>query len=137
MNMSYRTFAILLIAGMSLISCGDKSKLAYFSYQGYCDSIYSTVQGEVYEVLNKKDTVALPNATIKAVNNNKGVLTDAKGSFRIDFENGMYDLIITKQGYQPLKITGYISYSDQVASARIILARGNQQQTASAPKWGK
>lgn len=71
----------------------------------------------------------LQNVELKIERNNKSVLTDSAGHFLINAEKGRLTLLISKDGYQQLRLTNYISDPDQVSTTKIILAKGNESQT--------
>ena len=131
-NISLTTFLALLFW-----SCSNKfhsvSKVEYFQYGGYNDTICALIDGNIYErdSSNSPNNRLRPlqNVKIKIEQNNKSVLTDTAGHFLIGAEKGSFSLLVTKDGYQELRLTNYISDPDQVSKAKIILAKGTRPQT--------
>lgn len=129
-----RAFSIFLIT--CLLSCqqNNKSKLAYFAYLGYGDSIYATLDGRVYEV-NGTDTIPVQGAQIKAVQNLKLTETDHDGRFKLELKKGTFDILISKTGWQSIKLIHYVSYPDQVSFAEVMLQPGSGKAEAKLPDW--
>lgn len=117
----------------------DTSKVKQFEYGGYGDTIYALVYGQVSELeknASGKNTLKpLQNVDIKVLQSNKAVRTDNKGEFEIWSEKGVFSFIISKQGYEPIKLTNYVSDPDQISNTKIILVKGSETRTFEIPKW--
>jgi len=116
----------------------DTSRAEYFEYRGYSDTIYALVYGKVYGLekdANGKDTLKpLQNVDIKVEQNNKAVQTDHNGEFEIGFEKGIFSFTLSKQGYEPIRMTNYVSDPDQVSTTKIILAKGTKTRIFEIPE---
>jgi Carboxypeptidase regulatory-like domain len=114
------------------------SRVVKFQYLGYGDTIYALMEGNVYinDSINTSDTLLKPLAGVQvnAEQNNKLTYTNSNGEFMIGLEKGTFNLMITREGYQPLKITNYMSDPDQVSRVKIILAKGDELKTFEIPK---
>jgi len=153
LKMTLRKFAILTIVGFSFWSCSNKqatkstldkitndtSKVEHFEYAGYGDTTLALIYGKIYETeknIKGKDTLKpLPTVDIRIEQNNKAVQTDNKGEFKIGLKKGVFSLFISKQGYEPIKLTNYVSNPDQVSNAKIILVKGTELRKFEIPKW--
>lgn len=128
----------LLFIGFSFVQTENKSRVAYFNYGGYGDTSYAALGGKIFRldtsIKTKDSLVPLPNVTVRVEENNKTTLTDSGGSYGIWFEKGVFTLLITKDGYQPLRIKNYESHPDQFSEATIYLEKGNEEQVFEVPK---
>jgi hypothetical protein len=117
------------------------SRVIKFNYSGYDDATYSIIYGDVYSSftdINHADSLQpLIGATIKVEENGKTVSSDSSGHFTIEFEKGVFNFSITKEGYQPLRITNYVSDPDQISFTKIVMEKGNSQQSFKIPEWTK
>ncbi len=108
-----------------------------FQYRGYGDTIYALITGQIYErklnSVSKDSLIPMADVQVKAEQNNKVVSTDSAGQFLIGLAKGVYSFLITKEGYQSLRITNYISDPDQVSSAKIVLEKGRDLITFEIP----
>jgi hypothetical protein len=115
----------------------SKSKVLSFQYSGYDDNSYAIIYGDVYQSDTTKhfaDSLQpLSNVIIKAEQNGKTVSSDTGGHFKIELEKGMFTLLITKQEYQSIRLTNYVSDPDQLSFTKIILAKGNGLQSFKIP----
>ncbi len=77
------------------------------------------IYADIYQLDTSKQLLdslrPLSNVTIKVERNSKKVSSDTGGHFTIELERGIFSLLITKQGYQPLRVTNYHSDPDQVS----------------------
>ena len=71
--------------------------------------------------------------TITAIQNKKITQTDELGQFSIGLEKGVFSLLVSKPGYQPLTIVNYMSDPDQVSDTKIVLVKGNTNQYFKIP----
>ncbi len=114
------------------------SRVVSFHYGGYSDTIYALINGKIYErnLISTLNDSLLPlgNVKIIAEQNNKTAFTNSDGEFIIGLEKGVFSLLITKEGYQSLRITNYVSDPDQISGARIILEKGINLRTFEIPK---
>ena len=119
----------------------QQSRVAHFHYGGYSDTIYALVYGEVYEEESKsgsdKTLRPVSHVKIKAEQNGKEVFTDSQGQFVIGLEEGDYNLLVSKEGYQSLLLANYASHPDQVSDTKIILTKGSGKQTSQLPEWNR
>ncbi|MES2590767.1 MAG: carboxypeptidase-like regulatory domain-containing protein [Bacteroidota bacterium] len=121
----------------------NNSKVVYFNYNPCQDTICAFFYGNIYEInsLNNSKDSLLPliNVKIKAEQNIQTTLTDKNGKFSLNLPSGVYSLLIIKEGYEPLRITNYVSSSTEVAYTQIVLTKGKDLQTFKAPllssKW--
>jgi hypothetical protein len=115
-----------------------KSRVLSFEYSGYDDNAYAILYGDVYQVDTTKQGVDslthLPNVTIKVEQNSKTVSTDTGGHFMIELAKGTFSLIVSKQGYQPIRLTNFVSDPDQVSFTKIILEKGSDLQAFEIPQ---
>lgn len=113
------------------------SRLLKFEYGGYDDTVVALIYGNVYQtntLKNSSDTLPLSNVSIKVEQNSKTVLTDNAGQFQIGLKKGTFSLVVSKEGYQSLRLTNYVSDPDQISNTIIILEKGNGLQTIEIPK---
>lgn len=155
--MTVRDFKIFLLILAILYSCSNLtnsksnttnivstaqnnkvSKLLKFQYGGYDDTVVALIYGNVYQentLTNSKDSLQpLSNVSIKVEQNSKAVSTDSTGHFQIGLEKGTFNLLISKPGYQSLRLTNYISDPDQISNTIIILEKGSELQIAEISK---
>jgi hypothetical protein len=117
------------------------SRVLDFEYKGYDDTVYALIYGNIYQsekTKNLSDTLKpLQNVSIKVEQNSKTVFTDTSGKFSLGLERGTFSLVITKAGYQTLRLTNYVSDPDQVSDTRIVLETGKDTAIYQIPKWTK
>lgn len=124
-------FIILIIC--LTISCSNKSRVTDFQYLGFGDTIFAVIEGEVYE----KDYLSikpLKDVLITVDSINKETITDKNGKFDIGLSKGRYKLKVEKKGYQTISIENYVSFPDEISKTKIILVKGNSNQTFVCPK---
>lgn len=114
------------------------SRMVYFNYLGYGDTIYAVVHGRVYIVertpQGEERIIPVSGATITAELIGKSVKTDRDGRFSIGLAKGVYTLIVTNGSeYQALKMTNYVAVPDQFSDVKIILEKGSGMQTVKIP----
>jgi hypothetical protein len=118
-----------------------KSRVLKFEYGGYGDTNKASIYGDIYEydtTYNSKDSLhPLTNVSVKVEHNNLTTFTDTAGQFTLGFDKGTFNLVIEKEGYQPLSVTNYFSNPDQITHAIILLERGTDLQKYEIPKWTK
>ncbi|HLY70064.1 MAG TPA: hypothetical protein VKR53_10080 [Puia sp.] len=117
----------------------EKSRVIKFEYSGYDDTTCALIFGKVYSAgkmdnRGKSHLSPLANVQIQVQQNGRITTTVTDGNFVIGFNKGIFSLLITKAGYQSLRITNYISDPDQVSITRIILEKGENLQTFEIPK---
>jgi len=120
------------------ISQIEKSRVIKFEYSGYSDTTCALIFGKVYSAgkmdnRGKSRLTPLANVQIQVLQNNRITTTGTDGSFVIGFDKGVFNLLITKDRYQSLRITNYISNPDQVSKTMIILEKGGNLQTFEIP----
>ena len=131
-----KKITIFFVAIIGLYACSSKeSRVISFMYGGY-DTTFAILNGEVYQYNNvqgSKDSLqVLQGVTIKAEDSATGKIytttnTDATGRFSMNFfKNGTFKLTVTKEGYQPVKITNYLADTGQVSKVKIILEKDNR-----------
>lgn len=146
--MTVRIIKILSLA-LLLFSCSTKksspknnipakkSRVADFHYGGYGDTLYATLNGEVYQldttIKTRDSLIPLSNVSIKIEAYNKTVFTDSSGSFTINLDKGVFSLLVAKENYQPLRMKNYVSDPDQYSGTTIYLEPGNELQTFEIP----
>ena len=144
--MTLRTISIFVLTTAFLSSCFKgqkqkaKSRVSYFHYGGYGDTLYATLEGQIFYLdtsLKTKDSLTkLRDVTIKILEHNKTLLSDTNGQFVINLEKGVFSLLFDKNGFQPLLIKNYVSDPDQFSGTKIYLEKGKEQQTFIIPKGG-
>jgi hypothetical protein len=136
--------AILLLTGVVVFafSCVQvqnqkKSRVGYFHYGGYGDTICATLYGQVWyadaTIQTQDSLVKLNGVQIKVLENDSTYITGADGNFQFCCKNGTYRLLVTKNGFQPLLIKNYVSRSDRLSEIKIYLEKGNARQTFTIP----
>ncbi|MES2286066.1 MAG: hypothetical protein V4547_10290 [Bacteroidota bacterium] len=114
-----------------------KSSVVYFNYKGLIDTTCAIVNGKVYELgalNNFKDSLRpLINVKVKVEQNNQAISTNKNGEFIIGVQNGVFTLLIEKEGYEPLRISNYASVSGRISFTKIILVKGKDLQTFEIP----
>jgi hypothetical protein len=131
-----KTFLFPTIIALLLIACSTKkSRVVVFEYGGHYDTSCAILEGQVYEVNlipNSKDSLyPVVNAVIKSVDSAdqiyKTAYTDSRGKFSMSFFNeGIYNLLVTKEGFQTIKVTNFIADTGQNSSIKIILERDHE-----------
>lgn len=144
--MSLHTISILMLTTIVYASCSNKkwqrsnSRVAYFHYGGYSDTLYSTLEGEIFHldtsVKTKDSLLPVQGAEITVLNYSKTYTSDSNGKFVINLKNGNFSLLVSKQGFQPLLINNYRSDPDQISGIKIYLEHGTEQQSFEIPKEG-
>jgi hypothetical protein len=110
-----------------------KSRMTYFEYGGNTDTIYAHISGEVYGMGEDNKLHPLPDVTVEIEQIKRTTQTNEIGIFGFWLEKGVYNLIVAKDGYQPLTLINYISVPDQLSSTKIILEKGTDMQTVNVP----
>jgi hypothetical protein len=117
----------------------DVSRVEHFEYAGYSDTIYAVIYGRVYEkrkTAKGLDTLMpLSHVDVLVEKNGKLGMTDRNGDFAIGLDKGVFSLMVSKQGYEPIQVTNYVSDPDRVSFTKIVLAKGKEQRTFQVPKW--
>jgi hypothetical protein len=132
--MKLKTLAASILAISILIGCSDsnkKSKVVSFEYGKYEDTTCAMLYGQVYQLnasSHSKDSLQpLTNVMIKAQDSVKKnyitAITDSNGRFLISSDEGIFNLTVTKKGYQTIKFTNYIADPGQVSTVKIILEK--------------
>jgi len=136
----------ILFVCLLMISCTikpsqeEKSRVIEFTYGGFGDTIYATLEGYVRSQATKTPFDSMPplkDVEITVEQTNQKVLTDEKGYFSIATTNSVYNLIVRKKGYQPLRIMNYASVDDQFSMVDVILEKGSVLQEYRIPDWKK
>ncbi len=143
-----KLYALLLFVGTIIFSCQpaviktaaispSKSTVLHFEYHGYSDTIFAIVYGSVFtqDSLSADSNALSPlkGVTITAIQNKKITQTDELGQFSIGLEKGVFSLLVSKPGYQPLTIVNYMSDPDQVSDTKIVLVKGTTNQYFKIP----
>lgn len=144
--MTTRTAVTLFAATMVLIACSrvkrlqPASRVSYFHYGGYGDTLYATLNGQVVFVdtsIQSKDSLAaLAAVTISIAGYDRVVTSDRNGQFVINLGKGVFSLQVNKGGFQPLLIKNYVSNPDQFSAVKICLEKGREQQVVVIPAGG-
>ena len=117
------------------------SKVIEFEYGGYGDTVVALIYGNIFELKTTKNSSEtlqpVSNVSIKVQTNNKTVFTDTSGQFSLGLDKGVFNLLITKQGYQTLRLTNYVSDPDQISNTKIVLEKGKDTTVFEIPKWTK
>src|SRR6476620_826015 len=123
---------ILFLAILFLTACSDKqkSRIVSFEYGTYEDTSCALLYGQVY-ALNpahqSKDSLRpLANVVIKTQDSIKKkfaltTISNSKGQFLIATDEGIFNLTVTKKGYQTIKFTNYIADPGRISKTKIIL----------------
>jgi hypothetical protein len=151
--MTLRILTIILFSCFLFASCSMKKgandntdkeaigscRVERFGYSGYGDSIFALLHGKIVEpgkTVAGKDTMRLlTGVNVTVEQNGQSASTNDKGEFEIGFEKGIFSLVVSKEGYETLVLTNYVSDPDQVSTTEIILERGKEQRTFEIPKW--
>jgi hypothetical protein len=125
-----RIYLILIAILTTLVSTsclGQKSELVDFKYQGYSDTIYALIEGQVFvENGLKKETIDSVEIVSYRPNPTDTIAyTDRNGQFLTGFCKGIFIVYIRKRGYQTIKLINYESDPDQVSRLEAILRKGN------------
>jgi hypothetical protein len=129
-----RTLIVSIFSFLLFFACSTKkSRVISFEYGGHFDTSCAILEGEVYEpYLNtaaKDSLFAVTNAMIKAVDSSSNMVyktayTDSRGKFSMSFfTNNTYNLVITKSGYQTIRITNFIADTGQTSKMKLILEK--------------
>jgi hypothetical protein len=126
--------AVALFACSSHMSqSGQASTVIEFHYGGYDDTVFALISGRIYEPDDADSLIALKDVQIKSEQNNKVVTTNSSGAFLIGLGRGNFSLLITKKGYQSVRITNFISNPDQLSDTKIRLVKGKGLSTFEIP----
>ena len=127
MNRINLILIILLTLVISTSCLRQKSELVDFKYQGYNDTIYALIEGQVFvENGLKKDSNNSVEIVCSRPNPKETITyTDNNGHFLIGFCKGTFTICIRKSGYQTIKLINYESDPDQVSRLEAILRKGN------------
>ena len=125
------TYIILIICFTT--SCSNKSRVTNFEYSGFGDTIFAVIEGEVYE-RSFFSTKPLKDVEICIDSITKTTKTDNDGRFEIGLNYGKYNIKVSKKGYQTINIENYVSVPDEISEMKIILVKGNSNQTFTCPK---
>ena len=121
-------FILLWIPYILLIGCNaNKSRVAHFEYQGYGDSTLSVMYGQIFENVNGTQ-IPLSKVQINILNTNRETVSDNQGYFSLGFEEGNYNILISKKKYQSLLLKNYQSVSDRISKTKIILMAGEGEE---------
>jgi len=131
-----KTLLFPILTTLLLIGCSTKkSRVVSFEYGEHFDTSCAILEGEVYEVNlipNSKDSLyPVVNAIIKSFDTTdkayKTAYTNSRGKFSMSFFNeGTYHLVVTKDGFQPIRVTNFIADTGQTSSIKIILAKDHK-----------
>jgi hypothetical protein len=143
--MKTKIIALLFFTAPVFNSCSQNmqkpaSRVAIFSYGGYGDDSVATLDGKVFyldsNVKTKDSLTLLAGVSITVLEQTKNTVTDSAGAFELKLSKGIFSLLVTKEGFQPLLIKNYASNPDQFSGTKIYLEKGNQQQTFVIPEKG-
>lgn len=130
------SFALLVLAGScSLNKSANKaeSRVDHFEYQGYGDTIVSLLYGEVYED-NDKNQPPVADVRVTVLGDSTSCVSDNKGEFVLGMPKGIFELTISKPGYQSLILSNYNSDPDRVSLTKIILVKGSGEIKYKIPE---
>jgi len=129
-----------------LLSCANiqkqklNSRVLYFHYGGYGDTVYATLEGTIFLLDTSSGTqdslTEVPGVKIETLEKHSTSFSDSNGRFVITLDKGVFSFLLTKEGYQPLLIKHYVSDPDQYSEIKINLEQGTEQQTYIIPKNG-
>lgn len=126
---------ILIVTAFILASwifAGKESTIISFRYGGYSDTIFALLNGRISQQQQGK-LIPVANAKIYTEQNGKTVYTNSDGHFLIGLEKGSFSFIVSKNSFEPLHITNFISYPDQVSDIEIELEKGIMLRTYKLP----
>jgi len=133
--MKRKTFAVLILTALILISCSDKeSKVVSFVYGGHFDTSCAILEGHAYrpnlQPTSKDSLLPLSNVTIESFDSldrlYKTTITDLDGKFSMSFfNNGTFSLKFLKPGYQTIDVRNYIVDTGQTSTVKIIMEKDN------------
>ncbi|MFZ4402227.1 MAG: hypothetical protein ACOYO1_19505 [Bacteroidales bacterium] len=108
------------------IKDNNKSKLLWFQYGGFSDTIYALVSGYIYtgDSLNKSPLDSVSIISYRPDPTDTIAYADNKGYFIIAFCQGTFTILIKKKGYQTIKLNNYYSLPDQISHLEAILIKG-------------
>jgi hypothetical protein len=136
--MAMRLIVTQVLMVLFFSSCFQKhtglvSRVSEFHYGGYGDTTVATLTGHIFYLnaatISLHAEIPLQGVTIKVLENNQMVTTDSTGYFEASFYRGIFSLLITKEGYQPLLIKNYVADPDQYSGVTIYLEKGKEQQS--------
>lgn len=113
-------FLICMITAF-LFSCNDLKKdqsIVKLEYLGYSDTIVAILYGRIVDDKNQP----IHGVRIHSDDSVHHVQTDSIGNFELGFESGKYDVLVQKEGFQPILLKGYTANSDQVTKVDIQLS---------------
>jgi hypothetical protein len=141
--MVLRNISITALTGILFFSCKEtaetgRSRVGYFNYGGYGDTSYAILKGRIFRrdptIKTKDSLIPLAKVSIEIEGYNQTAITDSNGGFEMTFNKGVYNLYISKDEFQPLRIKNYISDPDQISSTLIYLEKGKELQSFEIPK---
>jgi hypothetical protein len=131
-----KTLLFPVLVTLLLTACSTKkSRVVVFEYGEHYDTSCAILEGQVYEVNlipNSKDSLyPVVNAMVKSTDSAdkvyKTAYTNSQGKFSMSFFNeGTYNLVITKEGFQTIRITNFIADTGQTSTIKIILEKDHK-----------
>lgn len=142
-NISFIIFSTILLSCSYL---KPQSKLVEFNYGGFGDTIFSTLDGKIYE-MNLSNKVPIDSVEIRLSSKTnesysqfydtfykaylfypKDTLffSNKEGNVYMNFiENEFVDIVISKNGYETLTLKNYHAHPDQFSTFEVILEKGD------------
>lgn len=111
----------------------QESRVDLFEYQGYSDTIVSLLYGEIYEN-NDNNQTAVTDVQVTVSGDSASCVSDQKGEFVLGLSKGIFELKISKPGYQTLVMSNYNSDPDRVSLTKIILVKGTGEVNYKIPE---
>ena len=107
------------------------SSVKSFDYLGVGDKICATLYGKVSD--RQATGVPLSEVRIKIDNYPLVLKTNAAGEFEVCLPQGVYQVEVSKPGYQTIQLLNHQAVSDQVAHTEIILGKGTGKVNFTIP----
>jgi len=120
-----------LCVGTILVSCSrdNQSRILSFNCGTEPDTVTAILSGHIVEekrLPNGQDTlVPLSDAIVSLEQGGKTFPTDSLGAFLMYLDTkATHTFIVSKKGYQPLKVEGFFAEKETEAEINIVLAKG-------------
>ena len=133
--MSFPANSIIILVCLCFAACSDvrrapqPSRVAHFKY-GICEATHDALLfGEINTPVDSGHTAPLRGVVVLNEANDERTGTDENGQFVMNFRKGKFSLLITKNGYQPLRVLRFMPADGQVCDIKVTLIKGKDLQT--------
>ncbi len=110
-----------------------------FKYGGYGDYVFSVIEGQIFRIDSKDSLIQLGDCNIVSYDMVKRevcqtIHADSTGQFKLEFPSGKFGFVISKAGFESLKIYNFDSDPDQISTIEILMQAGEKSQGYCLPE---